>query len=137
VESILGSYTSSLNPLDMTGYVFHHPDALRAILRQYVADDSCDVVVVGAYMNTPRTSRSVAAASGLSAILTTMTSAISITPALAACTASPAPGSSTSTMESVTSTRSISLWAHAAGLDHYVVVPGGIENCQRAKRRGR
>jgi acyl-CoA synthetase (NDP forming) len=53
VQSILGSYTASSNPLDMTGYVFHNPDALRAILRQYVADPSCDVVVVGAYMNTP------------------------------------------------------------------------------------
>jgi acetate---CoA ligase (ADP-forming) len=53
VQGFLGDHVAALNPLDMTGYVFQHPDALRAILRGYLADPGCDIVLLGAFMNTP------------------------------------------------------------------------------------
>jgi acyl-CoA synthetase (NDP forming) len=53
VQGFLGEQTASINPLDMTGYVFHHPEALRAILRGYLRDPRCDILLLGAFMNTP------------------------------------------------------------------------------------
>jgi acyl-CoA synthetase (NDP forming) len=53
VQGFLGEQTAAINPLDMTGYVFHHPEALRAILRGYLGDPRCDILLLGAFMNTP------------------------------------------------------------------------------------
>ena len=62
----------------------------------------------GASESTPRISRTIVSVSGWSALLTTITSGISITPALSAWIESPEPGMSTSTTESAWSITSTS-----------------------------
>jgi hypothetical protein len=62
----------------------------------------------GASDSTPRISRTIVSVSGWSALLTTMMSGISITPALSAWIESPDPGISTSTIESAWSITSTS-----------------------------
>ena len=60
--------------------------------------------------STPRTSRTIVSVIGWSALLTTITSGISITPAFSAWIESPEPGISASTIVSAWSTMSISAW---------------------------
>ncbi len=64
----------------------------------------------GASESTPRISRTIVSVSGWSALLTTMMSGISITPAFSAWIESPEPGISTSTTESAWSITSTSAW---------------------------
>ena len=64
----------------------------------------------GARLSTPRISRTIVSVSGWSALLTTMMSGISITPAFSAWMLSPEPGISTSTTESAWSITSTSAW---------------------------
>ena len=64
----------------------------------------------GPERSTARTSRTIVSASGWSHLLTTITSGISITPALSAWIESPDPGISASTIVSAWSTTSISPW---------------------------
>ena len=64
----------------------------------------------GASESTPRISRTIVSVSGWSALLTTMMSGISITPAFSAWMCRPEPGISTSTTESAWSITSTSAW---------------------------
>ena len=75
----------------------------------------------GASDSTPRISRTIVSVSGWSALLTTMTSGISMTPAFSAWIESPEPGISTSTIVSAWSMMSTSAWPTPDGLEEHVV----------------
>ena len=89
----------------------------------------------GPSASTPRTSRTIVSVSGWSALLTTITSGISITPAFSAWIESPEPGISASTIVSAWSTMSISRLADADGLEQDVVLARGVHQQRRLQRR--
>ena len=82
--------------------------------------------VTGPSASTPRISRTMLSVSGWFALFTTITSGISITPAFSACTESPEPGISASTIVSAWSMMSISAWPDADGLDQHVLLAGRV-----------
>ncbi len=81
------------------------------------------------------TSRTIVSVIGWSALLTTITSGISITPALSAWIESPEPGISTSTIVSAWSMMSISAWPTPDGLDEHVLASGRVEQQGGLQRR--
>ena len=72
-----------------------------------------------------------------SALLITKTSAISIRPALLACTLSPQPGFTTTTVVSALPAISTSTWPDADGLDQDRPLPDGVEQADGFRRRQR
>ena len=85
--------------------------------------------------STPRISRTIVSVSGLSALLMTITSGISITPALSAWTESPEPGHQHE-HDRVGVVDDVDLGlAHPDRLDEHVLAPGGVEQ-QRGLQRG-
>ena len=74
----------------------------------------------------PRSSRSTRSAPGWSALLMTKTSAISMMPALIACTSSPMPGTSTTTVTCARRGDLDFVLTHADGFDEHVVFAGGV-----------
>ena len=89
----------------------------------------------GPSASTALTSRTIVSARGWSALLTTITSGISITPALSAWIESPEPGISARTIVSAWSTTSISPWPDADRLEQHVVLAGRVHQQRRLERR--
>ena len=88
----------------------------------------------GASERTPRISRTIVSVRGWSALLTTITSGISITPAFSAWMESPEPGISTSTTVSAWSMTSTSAWPDADRLEEHVVLARGVHEQRRLER---
>ena len=68
-------------------------------------------------------------------MFTAKTSATSIIPALIACTSSPMPGTSTTTVTSAKRRNLDFVLPHADGLDQYQIVSGCIEQQRQFERR--
>ena len=85
--------------------------------------------------STPRISRTIVSVSGWSDLLTTITSGISITPALSAWIESPEPGISTSTTVSAWSMMSTSAWPTPTVSSNTSSLPRGVHQ-QRGLQRG-